>query len=454
MTDNSSSIDAYLQSNLNDYIQATVRLCAQPSVSATGQGVPECAEVVAGLLRQHHFQVQVFPTTGQPVILAHAQGASDRTLLLYNHYDVQPPEPLELWTTPPFTPTVRDGNLYARGAADDKGEIVARLAALDAVRAARHGELPCNVTFLIEGEEETSSPHLGQFVREHQAELAAQAGIWEAGGLDSEGQPVITIGLRGVLSVELSVKVMDRDAHSGQGHWLPNAAWRLVWALNSLKGPDERVRIPGFYDNVKPTTPRERELLLALPPRDEHYRRNLGVKSFVRQGAGAELNLTVFEPTGTINGITAGYQGPGEKTVIPARASAKLDFRLLPDQDPADILAKLRAHLDAQGFADVGIEERGSTPPAKTSAEDPFVTMVARTAAEVYGRPSLIDPMAGGSGPLHTFFEALGPVPIVFSGIQYWNNRAHSPDEHFRLQDFASGARYIARIVENFALMV
>jgi len=451
MTDTRASIDAYLQTHQNDYIQATMRLCAQPSVSATGEGVAACAELLAGLLVQHHFQVQVFPTAGQPVIVAHAPGASKGTLLLYNHYDVQPAEPLELWTTPPFTPTVREGNLYARGAADDKGEIVARLAALDAVRAARHGELPCGVTFIIEGEEESSSPHLDQFVREHRADLAAQAAIWEAGGQDSEGQVVVSLGLRGVLSVELSVRVMDRDAHSGLGHVLPNAAWRLIWALNSLKGPDERLRIPGFYDHVKPPTPRERELLLALPPRDELYRRNLGVRTFVRGGAGADMNLAVFEPTGTINGLTSGYQGPGGKTVIPARASAKLDFRLVPDQDPADILAKLRTHLDAQGFTDVAIEEQGSTPPAKTSADDPFVAMVARAGAEVFGRPSLIEPMLGGSGPMHIFFEVLGPVPIVCAGIQYWSNRAHAPDEHFRLKDFVNGARHIARIVENFA---
>jgi acetylornithine deacetylase/succinyl-diaminopimelate desuccinylase-like protein len=451
MTETLPLIDGFLQTHIDDYVQATVRLCAQPSVSATGEGVAACADLLAHMLQQHHFQVQVVPTAGQPVIIAHTAGTSDRTLLFYNHYDVQPPEPLELWTTPPFTPTVRNGNLYARGVADDKGEIVARLAALDAVRAAHGGQLPCNITFIIEGEEETSSPHLAQFVRQHQAELAAQAAIWEGGGLDSEGQATVLLGVRGVVSVELSVKVMDRDAHSGLAHLLPNAAWRLTWALNSLKGPDERIRIPGFYDQVKPVTPRERELLLALPPRDELYRRTLGVNTFVREGAGAVLNLAVFEPTGTIEGLTSGYQGVGGKTVIPARASAKLDFRLVPDQDPADILAKLRAHLDAQGFADVEIQAQGATPPAKTSAEDPFVEMVARAGTEVFGRPSLIDPMVGGSGPMHLFFEALGPVPIVFAGIQYWDNRAHAPDEHIRLQDFANGARHLARIVENFA---
>jgi acetylornithine deacetylase/succinyl-diaminopimelate desuccinylase-like protein len=451
MTASLEFIDAFLQAHLDDYLQATIRLCAQPSVSATGEGVAACADLLAHMLQQHHFQVQVFPTAGQPVIVAHADGAGDRTLLLYNHYDVQPPEPLELWTTPPFTPTVRDGNLYARGVSDDKGEIIARLAALEAVRAAHGGRLPCSVTFIIEGEEETSSPHLEKFVHEHPALLAAQAVIWEGGGLESEGQAVVLLGVRGVLSVELSVKVMNRDAHSGLAHLLPNAAWRLAWALNSLKGHDERIRIPGFYDQVKPPSPRERDLLLALPPRSELYRRTLDVKAFVRGPSGAALNVTVFEPTCTIEGLTSGYQGAGGKTVIPAQASAKLDFRLVPDQTPADILAKLRAHLDAQGFPDVEIDYQGSSPPAKTSADDAFVDMVARTGTEVFGRPSLIDPMVGGSGPMHLFVEALGPVPIVFAGIGYWNNRAHAPDEHIRLQDFANGARHLARIVENFA---
>ena len=451
MTLHSAEMDAYLQAHLDTYVQATQRLCAQPSVSATGEGVAACADLLAGMLAQHHFQVQVLPTAGQPVILAHAAGTSDRTLLFYNHYDVQPPEPLELWTTPPFVPTVRDGNLYGRGVSDDKGEIIARLAALDAVRAAHGGQLPCNITFIIEGEEEVSSPYLAPFVHAHRAELAAQAVLWEGGGLDSEDQSVVLLGVRGVLSVELSVTVMNRDAHSGNAHLLPNAAWRLTWALNSLKGPDERIRIPGFYDQALPPTPREREHLLALPPRDETYRSTLGVKTFVRRGAGAALNATVFEPTCTIEGLTSGYQGVGGKTVIPAQASAKLDFRLVPNQDPADILAKLRVHLDAQGFADVEIQFQGATPPAKTSADDRFVEMVARAGAEVWGRPSLIDPMVGGSGPMHLFVEALGGAPIVFAGIQYWNNRAHAPDEHIRLKDFTNGTRHLARIIENFA---
>ncbi len=451
MTDTPQSIDAFLQTHQDDAVQDAIRLCAQPSVSATGEGVAACADLLADIFRQHGFQVQLVPTAGQPVVLAHADGAADRTLLFYNHYDVMPPEPLEKWTTPPFVPTVRDGSLYARGAADDKGEIVARLAALDAERAAHGGQLPCGITWVVEGEEESSSPHLESFVREHKAQLAAHAAIWEGGGLDSEGQAVLTLGVRGVVGVELSVTVMNRDAHSGLGHLLPNAAWRLTWALNSLKGPDERIRIPGFYEHVKPPTPYERDLLLALPPRDELYRRTLGVKTFVRSGAGAELNATVFEPTCTIEGLTSGYQGAGGKTIVPARASAKLDFRLVPDQDPADIRAKLRAYLDAQGFTDISIEDQGSTPPAKSSAEDPFVTMAARAGTEVFGRPCLIDPIAGGSGPMHLFVEALGGAPIVFAGIGYWNNRTHAPDEHIRLQDFLNGARHLARIVEGFA---
>lgn len=445
-----TQIDSFLQSNLDSYIAETARLCAQPSVSAKSEGTHECANLVVEILQRHGFRVQKFETPGNPILVGRAGGKSSRTLLFYNHYDVQPPEPLELWTTPPFEPTVREGALYARGAKDDKGEFLARLAAVDAVRAAHDGKLPCGVTFVVEGEEEIGSPHIAEFVRQHTDLLQAHGAIWEEGGLDPDGRPEIGLGRRGILSVELSVETMTRDAHSGSAHVLPNAAWRLLWAITTLKGRDERIHIPGFYDHVCPPSATDLKLLDAMPHHEEWRRRTFGVREFVRGLTGQALNHAVFEPTCNIQGMTAGYQGAGNKTVIPARASAKIDFRLVPDQNPDDIFAKLRAHLDRQGFGDVTMEWLGAMWPSKVATDDPFVDLTARTGEEIYGLPSTLNPMGGGSSPVYAFAKPLG-IPVVTCGVGYANNRTHAPDEHVRLVDFLNAARHIARILDGFA---
>jgi acetylornithine deacetylase/succinyl-diaminopimelate desuccinylase-like protein len=450
MPDTTHPIDAFVEEHLDRYVAETIRLCAQPSISARGDGIAACADLVAAMLAEHGLHVRKIATPGNPVVVGRMAGKSPRTLLCYNHYDVQPPEPLELWTSPPFEPTLRDGNLYARGVADDKGELVSRLAAIDAVRAAHGGELPCGVTLVVEGEEEVGSPHIAQFVQENLDLLQSHGAIWEVGGPDPDGRPVCALGFRGILSVELTVQVMSTDAHSGSAHILPNAAWRLLWALATLKGPDERIRIAGHYDNALPPTKIDRQLLDQMPVHEELLRQEYGIRHFVRGATGKELNRAVFEPTCNICGLTAGYQGPGTKTVIPARASAKVDFRLVPGQEPDEILAKVRAHLDREGFPDVVVTRLGAMSPAKTPADDPFVALTARTGEEVYGRRCLLDPLEGGSSPSYAFSGPLGDIPVVLAGVGYWGSRAHAPNEHIRLEDFRQGIRHVARIIDGF----
>jgi acetylornithine deacetylase/succinyl-diaminopimelate desuccinylase-like protein len=444
-------LDQFINSHLNDYIEELIRLCAQPSVSATREGIDACVPLVVEMLEGHGLNVQVIQTAGNPVVVGEARGASPRRLLFYNHYDVQPPEPLELWTTPPFEPTVRDGALYARGAEDDKGELVARLAALDAVRQVNGGELPCGVLFVVEGEEEVGSPNIVPFVRNHTEFLACDGSIWEVGGQTTAGAPETVLGVRGILGVELVVETLKRDAHSGNAHILPNAAWRLVRLLDGLLSPEGRIQIPGFYDAVVPPTPRELELSDALATDEDMYRELFGVERFVFGRSGKELNRATFLPTCNIQGITTGYQAKGMKTVIPARASVKLDFRLVPDQDPDTIYNLLREYLDAQGYGDVQIVGKSAMWPAKTSSEHPFVALTAKAGEEVYGKPEVIRPMGGGSSPIYAFDKPLGGIPVVLAGTAYWDNRAHSPDEHIRLRDFHNGARHIARILNGFA---
>jgi acetylornithine deacetylase/succinyl-diaminopimelate desuccinylase-like protein len=444
-------IDAYLESNLDRSLDELKRLVAQPSISAQNIGLAECAALVADMLRARGFTAQIHSTDGSPVVTAERKGQSGKTLLFYNHYDVQPPEPLELWETPPFEPTLRDGKLYGRGVSDDKSHITARLFALDALLE-EYGELPCNIKFIIEGEEETASVHLKQFVLDHKDLLKADACVWEFGGVDHRDIPIQYLGLRGICYVELSVDLLSADVHSGLGGSIfPNAAWRLVWALNTLKGPDERIRIPGFYDGVRPPSARDRELMAALPDVTEEYKSRYGVPYFIKGlKGGVDLKIEeVFSPTCTICGLTAGYQGPGPKTVLPARASAKVDFRLIPDQEPKDILRKLRAHLDAEGFSDVQITDLGGDAPARTDPADPFIQMVVEAAREVYGVPQQIVPLSGGSGPSHPFVHDLG-LPVATAGLGYPDNRIHAPNENIRIDLYLKHAKHMARVVREF----
>ncbi|HKS69101.1 MAG TPA: M20/M25/M40 family metallo-hydrolase [Ktedonobacterales bacterium] len=441
-------IDQYIPAHLDTTLDELKRLCAQPSVSARREGVDDCAALVAEILRGHGFAAQVFQTPGHPVVVGTARGHSARTLLFYNHYDVQPPEPLELWVSPPFEPTRRDGRLYARGISDDKGQLVSRIAAMRAVRGVTGG-LPARVKFLVEGEEEISSPSLEPFVEQHRDLLAADACVWEFGGVDHEGRPEVVLGLRGICYVEFRVRTLSRDAHSGEAHNLPNAAWRLIWALGSIKGPDERIRIPGFYDSAAPPTESDLRLLDAMPSNEAYTRETYGVREFVGDHTGDAYKRAVYNPTANVAGFGSGWQGKGSKTVTPAEATAKMDFRLVPGQDPRDVLAKLRAHLDDQGFGDVevtylGGERAGTTPP-----EEPFVQLTVRTAAEVYDKPVVVKPLIGGSGPMHAFREYLG-TPIVTLGCGDPESRAHSPNESIAIEGFARATRHMAHLLLEY----
>jgi len=270
--------------------------------------------------------------------------------------------------------------------------------------------------------------------------------------VDHREMPMQSVGMRGICYVELSVNTATQDVHSGLGGSIfPNAAWRLVWALASLKGPDERIRIPGHCDTIIPPSARDRELIAALPETAEEYRTRYGVENFLKGlTSGVDLRVAeVFEPTCTICGLTAGYQGEGAKTVLPARASAKVDFRLVPNQTPEQVVIGLRNYLDAQGFTDIELTYLGGEPPARTDPDDPFITLVCQTAEPVYGHPMQIAPMVGGSGPSYPFIHLLH-LPVATAGVGYPGAQAHAPNENLRLDLYLKGAKHIARILEAF----
>ena len=441
-------LDAYINTHMDDSIAELSRLVAQPSISAQNLGLKDCADLVAEMLKKRQFKTQIMATEGAPVVFGELKGKGTKTLLFYCHYDVQPPEPIDLWTTPPFEPSLRDGKLYGRGVSDDKGHITARLLAVDALLDT-YGELPCNVKFIIEGEEETSSIHLHDFVLKNLELLKADACIWEFGGVDHEETPTQYLGLRGICYVELSVETAKVDVHSGTGGSIfPNAAWRLIWALNSLKGPDERIRIPGHYSKVRKPSSRDIALMKALPETADVFQQQYGVKSFIKGlTGGVDLRVEeVFSPTCTICGLTSGYQGPGSKTVLPAKASAKVDFRLVPDQQPEDVLKSLRIHLDKEGFSDVKITFLGGEAPARTDPDDPFIQLVCDTALDIYGKPMRLIPMSGGSGPNGPFVHELG-LPVASAGLGYLDSKGHAPDENIRLDLYSKHARHMAHLL-------
>lgn len=452
MTDDlSAKIDRHIEENLDTYLADLAALCQLPSVAAQSRAIDETAELTRALLEKYGVAARLMPTNGNPVVYGEASGDVDKTVLCYNHYDVQPAEPLELWDSEPFDAQVRDGHIYGRGVGDDKGHIICRLAAIDAVRAVT-GSLPCNVKFMIEGEEEVGSINLDPFIAANADIFKADGCLWEFGGVDYDGQPQIFAGMRGDLYVELRAKTANRDAHSGLGgSMFPNAAWRLTWALATLKGQDERIRIPGWYDDVREASARDMELLAALPDESDRLQSTYGLSGFLLDAEGLELKRrSLFEPTCTISGLSSGYQGPGSKTVLPAEAMAKVDFRLVPNQSATDLLEKLKAHLVAEGFGDIEVIKHGGYDAARVDPDDPFVKLVAETAWDVYDRPAIVHPTSGGSGPMDSFVRHLG-VPVANVGIGYPDSAAHAPNENVRIDDFINGIRQTARVFLGMA---
>jgi len=442
----------HIEEHQQEAIDELIRLCRLPSVSAEGSAIEETAELVSEMLCSLGFRTQILPKAGgHPVVYGELAGAARKeTILFYNHYDVQPAEPLDLWSSPPFEPAVRDGKLYGRGVCDNKGNIVARLAAIRAFQAVR-GQVPLSLKFCIEGDEEIGSPGIEPFVEEQRQLLAADACLWEGGGVNWRGQPQITLGVKGLLYVELEARGANRDAHSSYATVVPNPAWRLAWALATLKDPQENILIDGFYQGVRPPSHQERAAVEAMSPQEEETARSLGLDGFLKGVRGLDYRLRhLFEPTCNIAGLSSGYQGPGTKTVLPARATAKLDFRLVPDQCPNDVLAKLQRHLRQTGYGDVEVRCLSAERPARTPMDHPFVSLVCEATRQVYGQEPALIPSMAGTGPLYPFVKTLA-LPTTDCGIGYPESRIHAPDENIRLADFLQGTKHIAAVLERFA---
>jgi acetylornithine deacetylase/succinyl-diaminopimelate desuccinylase-like protein len=434
---------------LLDELEVFLRM---PSISAReGEDFRECADWVARKLEEAGAEARIMETDGHPVVYAEA-GEGSRSLLSYGHYDVQPPEPLELWESEPFEATVRDGGLlYARGVADDKGDVLARIQALRLYQE-EHGPLPFKLKFLIEGEEEVGSPSLAPFVRANAELLSADACLWEAAWKDEAGRPVIFCGTKGMAYVELRARGPSYDLHSMYGGIAPNPAWRLVQALRTIKDEQGNITLDGLDELAEDPSEKDLEAIGNIPFDAGALEKSWGVDALDRGLSGEEaLKEMLLRPTANIAGIMSGYTGPGSKTIVPSEAFVKMDFRLVAGQSPGPVVELLRSHLRKRGFDDIEVVEMHGVEVAKTPVDSPVVQTAVETWQSLGYEDAIVYPTVGGSGPTSLIATELG-IPTVMTGaVANVDSRFHSPNEWVRLDDYFEAIGYFARFFERFA---
>ncbi|MFH1688565.1 MAG: dipeptidase [bacterium] len=432
------------------------KLLTFPSVSAKTEhkaDLRECAAWLQAHLAKIGFKAKVMPTGGHPVVYAEYRvDKKAPTVLYYGHYDVQPPEPLGLWTSPPFKPTVRSGYIYARGATDDKGQTFAQIKGLEAVMAST-GTLPVNVKMLIEGEEETHSANLPKFLRKYKKMLKADVVVVSDTAQFNKSLPAVTFGLRGIASVEVFVHGPSRDLHSGSfGGAVMNPVTALCGIVGRLHDKDGKVTIPGFYKGVKPVGKFERQQFKRLPYSEAAYKRAVGVAALDGEKGFTTYERTWARPTLDVNGITGGYQGEGAKTIIPSMASCKITMRLVPGQDPKDICDKIARHIKklAPKSVRVKVDKHGGAKACAVSTKSPWLKAAREAIIEGFGKDPVFM-MEGGSIPIVNDFKAVLGIDTLLIGFGQNDDNIHAPNERFRLRDFENGCRTAAALPDALA---
>jgi acetylornithine deacetylase/succinyl-diaminopimelate desuccinylase-like protein len=445
-----SAVDAYIEKNSRRFVDELKELCAFPSISNHGaEAVKPARDWLAARLGQYTDRVETLDAGGMPALYAEVPGAGRRVLLLYQHYDVQPVDPIELWDSKPFEPVEKDGRIVARGVADDKADVMARIHALETLK--KLGELPVTLRFLVEGEEEIGSKTFEKIAHQHSSKLSADGCLWESGAsFDDASRPTLQFGCRGLVYVQLRVRFLAFDQHSGFASIYPSAATHLIEALASLRDGDMNVRIDGFYDGMLKPTDADRRMMAKIDPEVEQRRKLVGFDKLVRDPKPeGVIEQLLFTPTCNVAGVTTGYQGPGSKTVLPAEATAKLDFRLIPDQDPAHVLDRLRKHLDSHGFEKVEIVWSDAEKPARSDPESEVAKSVIDCVRELHGEPVLW-PFMQATGPMHPVVSDLGIPTVLPVGVGRPDNRIHAPNENIRAADYINTIRLMCRVWERF----
>ena len=441
----------YIEANRDNFTEKLFDLLRRPSISSQNVGVRECGEALAEMVKDAGMDAKLMETGGHPVVYAERIVDPDLpTVLFYGHYDVQPPDPLEEWLSPPFEPTVRDGRIFARGAADNKGQMLCHVLAVEAWHKAA-GPLPVNVKMIFDGEEESGSVNLESFVSRHREMLAADVVYTSDGPMHESGRPYVLLGVRGILYVELHAQGARWDNHSGnKGGVVPNPAWILVDLLRTMRDENGRVLIEGFHDDVESPSERILELVRALPFDREGIRATLGYDGF-QMDPETYYRRLLLEPTLNIAGFNSGYHGKGMKTIIPAAATLKMDMRLVVNQDPDDIFRKFEAHV-RKHTPGVEVKKLGTMAPSRTSPDLPVVAEITEAVRSAYGTEPIIQPTLGGSLPDSVWTKIMG-TPSVMVPYANADESNHSPNENLVAELFFDGIRCTCSVLARLGAM-
>ncbi|MGY5147854.1 MAG: M20/M25/M40 family metallo-hydrolase [Candidatus Nitrosopumilus sp. bin_7KS] len=442
----------YVDSHMDELVSDLQILIRQPSVSAKNEGIEECAVLVQKLLKKSGVKSEILRSKKgvAPIVYGEIKSKQNpkKTLMFYNHYDVQPAEPFDLWDDPPFSGTKKGNKIFGRGATDDKGELITRIKAVEAYLKTT-GDVPCNIKFVIEGEEETGSAHIEEYLKKYKKKFSCDGVIWEFGYVDAKNRPIIGLGMKGLLFVELSVKESIRDAHSSLAVLIKNPAWRLIEVVNTLRNSDGKVLVKGWYDEVSSFSKNDLKIIREEPFDESVFKKEFGIKSFVgnKKGMDAKKAL-VGGATCNIAGFVSGYIGDGAKTVLPGSALVKIDFRLIPKMDPKKQVLRLKNHLKSKGFSDVGIKVYHGEAAARTDSSNPFVSQVKDAADKSFGK-SILNVSNAGTGPMYPFVEILN-APCISIGSTYMFSRIHSPNEFARIDLLKKTTKCMCEIMNNF----
>ncbi|HEY6802510.1 MAG TPA: M20/M25/M40 family metallo-hydrolase [Pyrinomonadaceae bacterium] len=447
-----AKFDRYVDRHARTFTERLQALCRMPSVAARGTGMRAIAEAVEQSMQRIGIGTRSFRMgSGYPIIYGEC-GSGPKSFVVYGHYDVQPVGHLNEWTYGPFAGTIEGGKLYARGAANSKADLLARLSAVEAYQKS-FGKLPVSLRFLVEGEDGLGSPSLYRFTSEHANLLQADGCLWDEGYRDTKETPVVSLGFKGITFLELRAFGARSDLHSKWGAIVPNPAWRLVQALATITSPKGVITIDGFSSYIAPISDEDSEVLKSIELDEAGLKREFRIGGWVRSMKGHTLvKEHIFGATCTICGIQTGHTEAGAKTVLPSTAMARLDFRLVPDLTGKIVTDLLRAHLDVRGFKDIEIIELGTAPLAKSSANSPVAQSVISASKEIYGMAPTVYPMDPSSGPVGAVCGVgLPPTPVASFGTGYSGSNPHGPDENIRIEDFLLSIKMIGRVLYNLA---
>ena len=441
----------HIDTHMADLVSELQTLIRQPSVSAKNEGIEECAQLVKKMLKKSGIKSEILRMKNvSPIVYGEIKSKKNpnKTLMFYNHYDVQPAEPFDLWDDPPFSGKIKGNKIFGRGSSDDKGELITRIKAVEACLKTT-GDVPCNIKFVIEGEEETGSAHIDQYLKKYQKKFSCDGVIWEFGYVDSKNRPIIGLGMKGLLYVELSVMESIRDAHSSLAVLIKNPAWRLIEAIQTLRDSDGKILIKDWYKETTPLSKNDLEIISKEPFDEQSFKKEFGVTSFVGNlhGLNAKKAL-VGGATCNIAGFVSGYIGDGAKTVLPGNALVKIDFRLVPKMDPKKQALRLKKHLKSKGFGDISVKIYHGEAAARTNPSDPFVTKVKEAADQSFGQ-SILNVSNAGTGPMHSFVNVLH-APCISIGGTYMFSPIHSPNEFARIDLLKKTTKCICLIMEKF----